>query len=141
MNEHKPTVDAMEQRLQRSVQTATLCAYYGGLLTDKQREALRLHFEEDWSLGEVAEKFGVSRQNVHELITRSEEKLKRYEQKLGCAARARETAARLREALKALETIDTRALDQKARGAIGQARGSIDAALSLQEGEDDEHGI
>ena len=67
------------ERLEKSVEIGTLCAFYGGLLTQRQQEMLRLYYEEDFSLGEIAEQFGVSRQNVHELITRSVQKLRRYE--------------------------------------------------------------
>ena len=62
------------ERLEKSVEIGTLCAFYGGLLTQRQQEMLRLYYEEDFSLGEIAEQFGVSRQNVHELITRSVQK-------------------------------------------------------------------
>ena len=92
-----------ERRLQQSVELGTLSACYGGLLTDKQREALRLHCDEDLSLGEIAEEMGVSRQNVHELITRSEQKLRRYEAALHLAAQAEKTRAGLEAALRALE--------------------------------------
>ena len=75
------------ERLEKSVEIGTLCAFYGGLLTQRQQEMLRLYYEEDFSLGEIAEQFGVSRQNVHELITRSVQKLRRYEAALGGAGR------------------------------------------------------
>ena len=59
------------ERLEKSVEIGTLCAFYGGLLTQRQQEMLRLYYEEDFSLGEIAEQFGVSRQNVHELINQT----------------------------------------------------------------------
>ena len=135
----------MEQRLRRGVQTATLADYYGGLLTDKQRTALRLHYEEDWSLGEIADELGVSRQNVHELITRSEEKLARYEALLGCAARESARQQRLLQELEALDAArDALADDQGgnvARDAVACARNLLCTMLSEQEGEDESHGV
>ncbi len=86
------------ERLETSVEIGTLCAFYGGLLTERQLDALRLHYEEDLSLGEIAEELNVSRQNVHELITRSVQKLRHYEQQLGAARRAAETARQLKHA-------------------------------------------
>lgn len=53
--------------------------YYQGLLTDKQRAYLDLYYREDYSLGEIAENFGVSRQAVYDNIHRSEGILKHYE--------------------------------------------------------------
>ena len=45
---------------------------YGGLLTDKQRELFDLHYNQDLSLGEIAENEGISRQGVHDAIGRAE---------------------------------------------------------------------
>jgi predicted DNA-binding protein YlxM (UPF0122 family) len=93
-----------EQRLRQNVEIGTLCAFYGGLLTEKQRAALLLHYDEDWSLGEVARQYGVSRQNIHDLITRSAQKLQRVEEKVGAIAAARRVSAKLEEALTLLQS-------------------------------------
>ena len=68
-----PHAPKPEIRLDTSVEMGTLSAFYGGLLTDRQRQALRLYYEEDYSLGEIAEQLGCTRQSVHELIARSGE--------------------------------------------------------------------
>jgi predicted DNA-binding protein YlxM (UPF0122 family) len=59
--------------------------HYGALLTDKQEEMLRLFYNEDFSLAEIAEEFSVSRQAVRDAVKRGEEALLEYEQKLGNA--------------------------------------------------------
>lgn len=92
-----------ERRLEHSIELGTLCACYGGLLTEKQREALRLHCDEDLSLSEIAIEMNVSRQNVHELILRSEQKLRRYEAALRLAGQAQETRRALTVAIAALD--------------------------------------
>ena len=53
-----------KEELQKKVDLAFLSAFYGGLLTDKQRQVLSLHCEEDLSLGEIAEEVGISRQEI-----------------------------------------------------------------------------
>jgi len=58
---------------------------YGALLTDHQREACRLHLDEDWSYAELAENLGTSRSGAHDLVRRALEQLARYEQRLGHA--------------------------------------------------------
>lgn len=93
-----------EDRLLSSVEIGTLCAFYGGLLTERQRQALELHYMEDLSLGEIAQQLGVSRQNVHELITRSAEKLRSYEAALGAAGRMKRMLRELNEVNALLET-------------------------------------
>lgn len=62
---------------------AMLFDFYGKLLTEKQREMLALYYEQDFSLGEIAEEFNVSRQAIHDVIRRSEKILEEYEDKLG----------------------------------------------------------
>ena len=69
------------------VELSWLMAFYGGMLTEKQREVLTLHCEEDLSLGEIAQEAGVSRQGVHDMITRASQKLFDMEERLGVAAR------------------------------------------------------
>ena len=76
-----------QEEITRKVELAWLMAFYGGMLTEKQRQALRLHCEEDMSLGEIAQETGVSRQGVHDMLTRATRKLFEMEDKLGMAAR------------------------------------------------------
>ncbi len=73
--------------LRRRAELAQLADFYGGLLTEKQREALRLHCEEDMSLAEIAGEMGISRQGVHELLTRAGSRLNELEDALGMARR------------------------------------------------------
>ena len=48
-----------------------LVEFYGSLLTDKQLEYMELYYGDDYSLGEIAEEFDVSRQAVYDNIRRS----------------------------------------------------------------------
>ena len=121
------------ERLEKSVEIGTLCAFYGGLLTERQLSALRLHYEEDFSLGEIAEELGVSRQNVHELITRSVQKLRRYEEALGAAKRAEETAKALREAQRLILEADN--ASPGAHKQLEEAAQMIGHIIRQQEGE------
>ena len=73
--------------ISRKVELTWLLDYYGGMLTDKQRQALMLHCEEDMSLGEIAQETGVSRQGVHDMLTRAAQKLFDMEERLGLASR------------------------------------------------------
>ncbi len=91
-----------KEELRKKVDLAFLSAFYGGLLTDKQRRVLTLHCEEDLSLGEIAEEVGISRQAVHETICRAAARLNEMEASLGVAARFRRMESGLEEALSAL---------------------------------------
>ncbi|HZS13076.1 MAG TPA: sigma factor-like helix-turn-helix DNA-binding protein [Candidatus Dormibacteraeota bacterium] len=59
---------------------------YGALLTEHQREACRLHLDEDWSFAELAQELGVSRSAAHDLVRRALVQLEHYEARLGHAA-------------------------------------------------------
>ncbi len=60
----------------------SLFEFYGPLLTDKQHAYLALYYGDDYSLGEIATEFNVSRQAVYDNIRRTEASLEEYEQKL-----------------------------------------------------------
>lgn len=76
--------------------------YYGELLTEKQKTYFDLYYNQDFSLAEIAEEEGISRQGVHDNLTRTEAALRNFEEKTGIVARAMERR-------KALEVIETAA--------------------------------
>lgn len=119
------TAASQEERLQQNVEMGTLCAFYGGLLTERQRTVLLLYYDEDWSLGEIAQQYGVSRQNIHDLLTRSTQKLQRMEAKIGAIASARRTSAKLEKALALLHGV------QGAPDAPGPAQAAQNPAQPL----------
>ena len=69
--------------LDEFLEVSTLLDYYKNLLSDKQREYLINHFEEDLSLSEIAKNNNVSRQAVYDNIKRGIKLLKDYEERLG----------------------------------------------------------
>lgn len=56
--------------------------YYGVLLTDKQRSYFEDYYFRDFSLSEIAENDGVSRNAIHKQLKLVEEKLEQYEAQL-----------------------------------------------------------
>jgi hypothetical protein len=92
--------------ISRRRRTAQLLDQYAGLLTEHQRETLRLHLEQDWSYAEIATSQGVSRTAVYDLVHRVEAALTEYEAKLGllaAAERRREEGERLAARLDGME--------------------------------------
>lgn len=61
--------------------------YYGDLLTDRQQMCFDLRHNQDMSLGEIAEELHVSRQGVHDNLSRAEALLRNMEEKTGCVRR------------------------------------------------------
>lgn len=68
------------KRRQRQLRLLDL---YGSLLTDHQRRILHLSWELDWSYGEIAQREGVSRTAVYDVVRRTSTNLDDYERKLG----------------------------------------------------------
>ncbi|KRM18875.1 Signal recognition particle associated protein [Ligilactobacillus hayakitensis DSM 18933 = JCM 14209] len=56
--------------------------FYEPLLTKKQMTYIGLYYRDDYSLGEIAENYEVSRQAVYDNIKRTEKILEGYEKKL-----------------------------------------------------------
>ena len=99
----------MANAFEARVELGTLLACYGGLLTEKQRLAVRLYSAEDQSLSEIAGQMNVSRQNVHELITRAEQKLRKCEDALHLATQTLAVQAGLEDAVQQLDGGDAAA--------------------------------
>ena len=71
----------------KNLQEGVLLDFYGDLLTEKQKRALELYYNEDLSLAEIAEDMQVSRQGVRAFIKQGEAHLKEFEEKLGMLTR------------------------------------------------------
>ena len=61
---------------------ALLYDFYGELLTERQQQVYESVVLEDYSLSEVAENLGISRQGVHDMVKRCDRILEGYEEKL-----------------------------------------------------------
>ena len=94
-------MDALEMSL--------LLDYYGGMLTDKQRDCFYMRYNQDLSLGEIGEALGVSRQAVCDNLTRTEALLRRMEENIGCVRRDRLVRTLAQEILDAAESLKTSA--------------------------------
>ena len=82
-----------------------LLDFYGELLTAKQREYCDLHWNEDWSLTEIAQLGGRSRQGVWDILRRAEAALQGYEAKTGLVRRHMERRALLEDIRKELAAV------------------------------------
>ena len=114
-------MDALEMSL--------LFDYYGGMLTEKQRDCFDMRYNQDLSLGEIGEALGVSRQAVCDNLSRTEALLRRMEENIGCVKRDMVIRKAVQEILDAAAVLDTSS--DPAVSAL--ARRIIAAAQSLEE--------
>ena len=68
--------------MSKNLDIAILLDFYGGMLTEKQRDAIDLYYNQDLSLSEIAEHEGITRQGVRDSIKRGEAILFELEEKL-----------------------------------------------------------
>ncbi len=94
---------------------------YGALLTERKRELLDYYYNEDYSLSEIAEITGLSRQGVRDGIRKAEEELRTLETTLSFV-RFSEAVAEVADSLRDLA-------DRAGSGEIGG--GIRDAAERL----------
>ena len=83
------------------------------MLTDKQQQCFDMRYNQDLSLGEIAETMGVSRQAVCDNLARTEALLRKMEQNIGCIKRSLKTRKTVQELLSVAEQLNDSALAEK----------------------------
>lgn len=99
----------MDDRLQITL----LLDFYGSLLTKKQFDMLDLHYNNDYSLAEVAVEYNITRQGAFDNIKRGKASLFELESKLGLVDKFAKQKKIAKVALKYLENINANKLDEK----------------------------
>lgn len=90
----------MAPKSHKDLTFSVLLDYYGPVLTEKQRAILTEYYDQDLSLAEIAENYGITRQGVRDAIKHGEATLTELEKNLGYAekdAAQRADLARLQQ--------------------------------------------
>lgn len=85
--------------MDKIIEKNLLYDFYGELLTEHQKKIYEDAVYGDYSLSELAEEYGISRQGVHDLLKRCDKILEEYESKLHLISRfevIKNDAARIR---------------------------------------------
>ena len=112
-----------------ALQMALLFDYYGELLTDRQRMCFDLRHNQDLSLAEIAQELNVSRQGVHDNLSRAEALLMNMEEKTGCVRRD----LQCRKAAQRIQELAERLTDYKDKTVSDLAHQIILTASALEE--------
>ena len=107
-----------------TLQMTLLFDYYGELLTERQRMCFDLRHNQDLSLAEIAQELNVSRQGVHDNLSRAEALLMNMEEKTGCVRRdlqCRKAAREIKEAAMALVEHEDQIVSNMARQILAAA--------------------
>ena len=89
----------------KDLSVAVLMDFYGDILTPKQRDVMEMYYDQDLSLGEIAENTGITRQGVLDSIHRGEVQMQEMEKKLHLYARYQETCAAIKQVEEAAREI------------------------------------
>lgn len=92
--------------LAKDLSVTILLDVYGQLLTEKQRDAIDMYYNEDLSLAEIAGEIDISRQGVLASIKQGEKHLEEYESALGIVKRFQTISAKIDEIDKILDKAD-----------------------------------
>ena len=107
---------------EKNLEIAFLLDFYGDVLSERRRTVLDLYYNLDFSLSEVAQEVGISRQGVRDLIKKAEEELLFFEEKLGLAKRFRQTQRSAEELISLLSSTE---VDEHVRRAVEELAQSV----------------
>lgn len=68
---------------EKDLKIGLLLDFYGDILDERKHEVLQMYYNEDFSLAEISQLVGISRQGVRDLVKRASADLLFYEEKLG----------------------------------------------------------
>lgn len=89
--------------LREAYELASLFDRYGALFDERQREIFEDYICNDMSLAEIAEREGMTRQGVSDLVKRTSRKLREYEDGLHMVRKAKEADGMISELTKRLD--------------------------------------
>jgi len=104
--------------MENVLKISLLLDFYSQLMTEKQFSILDMHYNNDYSLGEIAEYLNISRQGVYDNIKRGKALLNSLEEKLGLARKYLEQKQKLDGILEMLESLDVAKMDAADREKI-----------------------
>jgi len=92
--------------------------FYGDLLTRRQADILDMHYNEDYSLSEIARGLGISKQAAHDALKGGIASLTEYEKKLGLVRACKGETADIRGALAGIRDVCGRIRARDAAGGL-----------------------
>lgn len=75
-------IGGKKMEIEKTNRMNALFEFYSTLLTEKQMNYMEMYYADDFSLGEIAEEYQVSRQAVYDNVKRTGKILEDYEKKL-----------------------------------------------------------
>ena len=106
--------------------------FYGEVLTERQKEFFDLYYNEDLSLAEISENYGITRQGVRDVIVRAEGVMTELEDKTGLLKRfmqMKDKVEAIEQAAAAIRAINYRQYENDELGRLADVIAENAAAL------------
>ena len=111
---------------EKNMRYCLLLDFYGEVLTGNQKEMMDLYYNEDFSLSEIADEIGITRQGVRDAVRRAEETLSGLEDKLGMLARFEALRTQRADILSDLARLEKISREDGAAEIIGSVRRKLE---------------
>ncbi len=98
---------------EKDLQFGLLLDFYGDVLSEKKRTVLDMYYNSDYSLSEISEQIGITRQGVLDTIKKGKDELLFYEEKLHLAKRFEETEKTVQELHALISTLSSLSYSEK----------------------------
>jgi hypothetical protein len=108
-----------------------LLDFYGQLITKRQYEMLDMHFNNDYSLGEISEHLKISRQGVYDNVRKGRALLEKYECRLGLVKKYFIQRDNARKIMNDLRSINKNKLCDNDREKIAKAIDELDNLIEI----------
>lgn len=118
--------------MENNIRDNLLLDFYGSMLTEKQKEVMRLYIECDSSYSEIASILSMSRQAVYDNVKVSKAQLETYEEKLKCVERFLKNREKLLEISNVLGEVEAVEKNSEIIKKLQNARKNLEKVLQNQ---------
>ena len=99
--------------MDKKIEISMFCQIYGELFTEKQFDYINDYYNNDLSLAEIAENYGITRQAARDNRKKGENKLFEYEEKLKIRKTTKDTEKKIAKILAQIANIQSGYSDEK----------------------------
>lgn len=120
------TVNVVMKIFEKDMTIPLLVDLYGQVLSERKRELLDYYYNEDYSLSEIAEITGISRQGIRESVKKSETELRELDASLQLVKRTQTLESKIRAVEKQLIDLLSEPLTDPVREKLEQIKTVVD---------------
>lgn len=120
------TVNVVMKIFEKDMTIPLLVDLYGQVLSERKRELLDYYYNEDYSLSEIAEITGISRQGIRESVKKSETELRELDASLQLVKRTQTLETKIRAVEEQLNDLLSEPLTDPVREKLEQIKTVVD---------------